>query len=335
MITHGDKLLFLTAGLDIASADGLEIGPRDAPLISKRACNVLYADYADARTIRTNVREEKIDPERVVEIDIVTTGGKLSDVTERRFDYIVASHVAEHVPDFLGWLNDLHTVLRPGGTIGLAVPDRRFTFDRMRAESTIAEVLEAWLMAYERPSIRQIIDSAWQSIDISPAQGWSGEVPPQSELLKRHARLAGLLEWSRATHKSGEYVDAHCWVFTPSSFLNILQQLNVLNLFPFVVERCHPTDVGGYEFLVLLRKAEGALASDISSSIERAILALGAHRGQVAFAAGHGDKKLFAARAEAAALADELAAMRTSLSWRLTAPARRLRNMFIRLRAGL
>ena len=332
MLSHADKLRFLTAGADLGLAEGLEIGPRDAPLACKPACNVLYADYARSETIKANLGDTAIDPGRVCDVDIVTAGGKLSEATPRRFDYVLASHVAEHVPDLLGWLLDLGTVLRPGGTIGLAVPDRRFTFDRTRAESTVAEAVEAWILGYRRPSIRQLVDSAWQSVEMSPAQGWTGDVPSRAALLRRHDRLPNLLRWVRDVHESGRYADAHCWVFTPLSFLTLLQQFDVLGLFPFVLERFQPTQVGGYEFLVVLRGAQPRQASEVTASIACAMADLAVHAGEAEFAANHVARETVAARAQAAALLDELTAMRSSRSWRTTSPFRRLKRLLVRLR---
>ena len=69
-----------------------------------------------------------------------------------------------YVPDLLGWLEDLQKCLKPGGTLGLAIPDRRFTFDRFRRESVIAEAVEAYLLHLERPSGRSSIAPGCPSI---------------------------------------------------------------------------------------------------------------------------------------------------------------------------
>lgn len=57
------------------------------------------------------------------------------------FDYAVASHVFEHLPNPVGWLRDVAALLVPRGVIALAVPDRRFTFDFFRRETTAARIL--------------------------------------------------------------------------------------------------------------------------------------------------------------------------------------------------
>ena len=59
----------------------------------------------------------------------------------RTFDQVV-----EHVPDMLGWLGEMAAMLRDGGALRLAALDRRFTFDFLRHESTLAELLNAHLL---------------------------------------------------------------------------------------------------------------------------------------------------------------------------------------------
>ena len=42
----------------------------------------------------------------------------------------------------MSWLNEIAGVLTTGGQVRLAIPDRRYTFDYARAETTIADVME-------------------------------------------------------------------------------------------------------------------------------------------------------------------------------------------------
>ena len=38
------------------------------------------------------------------------------------FDYLVASHVVEHVPDMIGWFGEIPAVLKAGGVLSLVFP---------------------------------------------------------------------------------------------------------------------------------------------------------------------------------------------------------------------
>jgi SAM-dependent methyltransferase len=318
---HAAKVALLTAGADLARARGLEIGPRNSPLIHKSAGPVLYADYADTQTVRANLHGTDIDPASVLDIDIVTGGGKLAPLMPHRADYAVASHVAEHVPDLLGWLADLHGVLAPDGTLGLAIPDRRFTFDRFRAESTIAEAVEAYLHEYTRPSLRQVFDSAWQAIDIPVDQAWRNGIADNAAE-QRLARLKPAFDLVRRLAGNGAYNDAHCWVFTPASFLDLLEQAAQLDLLPYTLHIFHPTELHGYEFFAVLRRAEGDHAAATRASINQAKAIVQDWPAEAAFLRAHPTPDILRLERENAALTLALDTMRNSRFWRVTAPAR-------------
>jgi SAM-dependent methyltransferase len=319
-VDHAGKVAFLTGGRDLAQCRGLEIGPRDAPLVRRDMGPVLYVDYADTETVKENYHGFGADPSRVEAVDIVTGGGSLVAVLLARVDYIVASHVVEHVPDLLGWLADMHGALRDGGTLGLAIPDRRFTFDRFRRESSIAEAVEAYLLQWERPSLRQVFDSAWMSVDIGVAEAWRNELPEKGSAAHRAERLKPALELVRRIHANANYNDAHCWVFTPASFLELLDQAARMDLLPFTVQDFHPTEQGGYEFYVVLRQGGGDVAGSIAAARDR----LACWPAERVFAAAHVAPEIAALRAENAALRESLDGMRRSRFWRATAPARAL-----------
>jgi SAM-dependent methyltransferase len=314
---HAEKIRLLTAGRNLAASVGVEIGPRESPLVTHAHGRILYADYADTATIRATLPHPSIDPARVVDIDIVTGGGKLSAAMTEQVDYIVASHVAEHVPDLLGWLADLHVVLKPGGTLGLAIPDRRFTFDRYRAESNIAEAVEAFVLGYERPSLRQIFDSAWQAVPMEVAEGWHGGPDEAASLRHRMGKLKPALNLVREVNASGRYNDAHCWVFTPASFLEFFDHAAQLGLLPYELEQFLPTEEGGYEFYAVFRRVESDHAAATAESIRRARAVLAPWPAERVFADAHASE-------EVKALRESLAEMRNSRFWRLTAPLRRL-----------
>jgi predicted SAM-dependent methyltransferase len=318
------KIALLTGGHDIAQSSGIEIGVRDAPLILKTDGPVLYADYADAATIRSNLHGAAIDPARVQEVDIVTGGGKLAPLAPHRVDYVVASHVAEHVPDLLGWLADIGAVLNEGGTLGLAIPDRRFTFDRFRRESTIAEAVEAYLLQSFRPSLRQVFDSAWPSVEIGVDQAWRNEIPDHAREEHRLSRLAPALALVRRVQENGAYNDAHCWVFTPASFLELLDQAARMNLVPFTLQNFHPTERHGYEFYAVLRRACGDHTAETHASIAAARGALDTWPAEAAFEAAHAPPDIAALRSQNAALRKSLDEMQNSRFWRATAPARKI-----------
>jgi len=92
------------------------------------------------RHLSTEALREKYQHDPAVDIaQIVEVDFDLAQITFRDalariapLDFVVASHVIEHVPDLVGWLSDIHAALRVGGVLALVIPDKRFTFDLHR-----------------------------------------------------------------------------------------------------------------------------------------------------------------------------------------------------------
>lgn len=319
---HAAKRHILTAGRDLARATGIEIGAREAPLVTRDMGPIRYADYADTATLRATLAHPELDLTQLVDVDLVTGGGRLSPLVAERVDYILASHVIEHVPDLIGWLADMHACLASSGTLGLAIPDKRFVFDRWRTESGIAEAVEAWLEGFTRPSLRQVFDSCWMATDISVADAWRappGDVPQATE--DRLLPALGLVEDIK---RAPRYNDAHCWAFTPLSFLRLLRHIGRLGALPFVLHEFHPTAPGGYEFLVVLRRQDPIDIAAILGSLETARARTEASPGEVAWRALDPLSRLATLEAENAALRNDLQTMRNATLWRATAPLRAL-----------
>ena len=131
-----DRIL---ARLDLKNLNGLEIGALAAPLVLPSDGNIFFVDHCDTKTLREKyASDSSVTVEKIVEVNAVWGALSLQDCigAVRKVDYVLASHVIEHVPDLVTWLAEIRSILRPDGTLRLAVPDRRFTFDYLRPESS-------------------------------------------------------------------------------------------------------------------------------------------------------------------------------------------------------
>ena len=192
---------------------------------------------------------------------------RLADAVPEPVDYVVASHVIEHAPDLVAWLAEIREVLKSGGVLGLAVPDRRFTFDLLRPVSTMGEVVEAHLLGYRRPSIRQVFDSYALTRPAPAAEAWAADLTRTLRTIP--AKLSTTFATVQAMLADGRYVDSHCWVFTPASFLDTLEGMLALGWFGYRVEAFFPTEPGGIEFQVRL-VADDAPPEVLAASIRAA-----------------------------------------------------------------
>src|SRR5579859_744551 len=106
-----DRRRKILGDIPLPTSWGLEIGPLHTPLVRRSESRVLYVDYASTEMLRANFRHPG-DPGDIVDVDIVWGDRPLRECVGTLVDYVVASHVIEHVPDLIGWLLELRAVLK-------------------------------------------------------------------------------------------------------------------------------------------------------------------------------------------------------------------------------
>ena len=238
--------------IDTSTQVGVEVGPLDRPLIPRGSGIVYYVDHADTSTLRSSYKDDpSISNEDIVDVDFVWGEERLNDLlaSVAPVDFVVASHVIEHVPDIVGWLNEVSQTLKDGGVLSLVVPDKRFTFDYFRDVSKPAGVVEAYFRGARHPSPGQVFDHYSTVVFLEAEQAWSGK------LGKPQRKFTDEIAWSMSEKAAaGEYVDVHCWVFTPGSFIEMLRDLVNLGLSDFSVQSYFATERNDNEFYVTLER---------------------------------------------------------------------------------
>jgi Methyltransferase domain len=248
--TRRDRLL---TNLDLRNIEGLEIGALASPLVKPGEGNIFFVDHADTQSIRSKYANDKsVNAEDIVDVDAVWGEKTLQQCIghDKKVDYVIASHVVEHVPDLITWLSEIHEVLNNNGSLRLAVPDRRYTFDYLRNESRLSDVLEAYLLRARRPLPRLVIEHCHMARVVDIASAWRGKLDA-SELQPLASVVTGI-KAAKDSIENGVYHDTHCWIFTPVSFANLLYQLAELDLVGFACERFFETPRDVFEFYVHL-----------------------------------------------------------------------------------
>lgn len=301
----------LRQGLDFAALKGLEIGPLDAPIVRRADGDITYIDVADTAALRATYAGQ-VPVERIVEVDAVWGERSLAECTDgARFDYVIASHVAEHVPDLVTWLAEIEAVLRPGGELRLAMPDCRFSFDAKRDETRLLDVLTNYVLRARRPTPANVLDFRLHYAPAMDGIGrFQGRVRPEDVSAAHSFGLAmDSAGWARDA--PDRYFDVHCWVFQPRSFARVMARLAEEGLARFACARLIDPSLPMLEFYAFLRPCADPGAAAVSWR---------------AAAAAAADPLPGSAEArtvpEADRLRAELAALRASTSWRLTAPLR-------------
>jgi hypothetical protein len=127
----------LTHNVHLPEARGLEIGAAHNPTPLPDGHLVEYVDYSP---------QPAGAGEDWVKVDHVWAGnGPLTAICGQgqAYQFAIARHVAQYVPNLLGWFRGIFDVLETGGVLNLSLPDHRFIFDCARRTSTIAEAVEA------------------------------------------------------------------------------------------------------------------------------------------------------------------------------------------------
>src|SRR3954454_2818533 len=128
----------------------------------------------------------------------------LAPISDDSQDFVIASHVIEHLADPLRFLDEIHRVLRPEGACILLVPERHRSFDHPRAPTPLEHLIaehEAGVTVVDDEHIREFLENAEESsIEDMPAD-------PEGQ--------REFYEWHRLRS-----IHAHCW--NQHEFLGVL-----------------------------------------------------------------------------------------------------------------
>jgi glycosyltransferase involved in cell wall biosynthesis/ubiquinone/menaquinone biosynthesis C-methylase UbiE len=256
-LSRNEKVLY---GCNL-QGKGLEIGASYSPVAPKSAgYQVEILDHANATVLREKYAQQNVDVTRIEEVDYVWSGESIDAITGKtaHYDWIVASHVIEHTPDLVSFLQQCATILKPGGLLCLAVPDHRYCFDVGRPASTPGSILQAYFEKRRRHSFGAIWDHFSMAMKKGGSVSWSRGQAGKYSLL--HPSLSDARNMLEQAQQSSEYFDVHNWRFTPASFKLILNDIGALGFTNLSISTFFDTQ--GCEFIVQLRKGVELSAKD-------------------------------------------------------------------------
>jgi predicted SAM-dependent methyltransferase len=129
---------------------GIEIGALQRRLPVAANAQVTYVDRMSKADLYEHYPELRAHD--LVDVDVIDDGETLSNFQGNSQDFIIANHFFEHCQDPIKTIKNFLRVLRPEGIIYMALPDMRHTFDRDRARTEIAHLIDdhAWGPAISR-----------------------------------------------------------------------------------------------------------------------------------------------------------------------------------------
>ncbi|MER8746766.1 methyltransferase domain-containing protein [Mesorhizobium sp. M1004] len=324
-----------------ASGFGLEVGPSYNPLLPKsRGYNVETIDHADAATLRKKYSDNAL---QIEEVDYVSDGRSLSEVIgkKERYDFIFASHVIEHVTDIVRFLQDCETLLKPNGLLVLAVPDKRFCFDALRPLSTVGQALQAYIEQRKRHTPGTLFDQVSYVCTKAQQIVWIEPTFDDVALLQSSEEAKSLFE---SAQSSADYHDVHGWQFTPTSFRYLIKKLRSLGYIKSGEIAFHKNDsiqLHMHEFYISLSKTAPVLQEtdiDLLKETERELHEISVSRQDLNLKhevdalrrrVAAVDQQIECANLQIQSLTTRTDALLRSTSWRVTAPLRYIRSVFL------
>jgi hypothetical protein len=115
---------------------GIEVGAGSRPFPLPKSAVCRYGDIRDRASLRGYFSTNRVTADHT--LDAQTFAG----IPDNVYDYVISAHVIEHLEDPIGAIKNSLRVLKPGGVLLLAVPDRRYTFDRLRPGTPLEHILQ-------------------------------------------------------------------------------------------------------------------------------------------------------------------------------------------------
>lgn len=203
--------------------EGIEIGALHRPLDTPRAATVRYVDRHDVAGLRAQYPE--LAGFALVSVDIVDDGEALNTLCDNSMDFVIANHFIEHTQNPLATLGNHLRVLRPGGVLYLAVPDKRHTFDVDRPLTPLDHI------------VRDFAEGPECSRD-DHFREWARLVDHAPDVDEHAARLLAM------------DLSIHFHVWTPETFRELLEHASDVRGLPFEIEELQSNH---HEFIAVLR----------------------------------------------------------------------------------
>jgi SAM-dependent methyltransferase len=274
-------------------------------------------DHLDTPSLREKYVGHDVNVDDLVHVNGVWGEKRLAETAAAvaPVDSVVASHVIEHVPDLVAFLQEVAAVLKPTGDLRLAIPDRRYTFDLLRTETVLADVLAAYLVRARIPQARQMIDQVANAVRVNCHELWEGTFD-RTALVKFH-NPSDIERLARDVIDNGHYHDLHCWIFTPVSFIQLMLRLAELGYHRFKCVKLFDTEPYTNEFIVIARLAADQAEAIASWRVLHEEFERAAAR----------NEEVERLQARVASLERTIDEITRSTSWRITAPMRALKGV--------
>jgi len=210
--------------------NGIEIGGLHRPLALYEGAKAKYVDRLSTEEVRKVYANVADKPQ--VTVDIVDDGETLRTIADASVDFVIANHMLEHTRNPIATVETFLRVIRPGGIIFMAIPDKRYTFDRKRDITPFSHIKEDYRRGPE-----------WS--DRAHYEDWARNV-------RTFASEEAILQYIEECLAKTANIHFHVWTQAEIAemFLGMRNELG----FPIDIEAVIQN---GHEVVVVLRKSGG------------------------------------------------------------------------------
>lgn len=250
---------YLMAKFPIKQMRVLELGAMDMPTFELSETAIEFMDYySDSEFLEMAAQGKLSRPaQNLVSVKHVVKTKFFAAQIPDRYDLILAAHVIEHVPDPLAWLAELASLLTPNGSIFLAVPDKRYTLDYLRHETTPIDLLRCFDQRAEEPDLYQIADFLYYKRSVRWTDVWTQPEILPDILAKRECTLPQAMSRASTIAVSGlSHVNVHCHVFSAPTFADVYRGMVETGIIPLDLDDVVDVQPNGNEFWTLLKQKQ-------------------------------------------------------------------------------
>lgn len=206
---------------------GIEIGALHSPLPVPTTVNIHYVDKITIEQLRQQYPE--LSAYKLVKPDIIDDGETLTSIPNASLDFVIANHVIEHCQNPIFSIENWLRVLKPGGVLYVAVPDKRYTFDCDRPITPLEHVVR----------------------DYEEGGSWS-ERSHYEEWAKLVEKAADSDVTTRAENLLAINYSIHFHVWTQIEFLELLLYCRTSLVLPLEIELFQKNQM---EFIIIIKKS--------------------------------------------------------------------------------
>lgn len=246
---------------------GIEIGPSHSPVAPKRLGHRVHTiDHLDRAGLVAKYKDHGVNVDNIEDVDFVWNGSTYAELTGGRGQYawIIASHVIEHTPDLVAFVNQCDEILGDDGVLSLAVPDKRFCFDFYRPISGLGSVIDSALRKDKIHPPGSVVEYFLNVVSKDGSIAWSDSREGDFKLV----HSLDDAKRGMATAVDGTYLDIHRWCFVPHSFRLMMHDLYAMGLIRMREIAFH--EDAGSEFFMSMGRHGGGLPIDRLAALERA-----------------------------------------------------------------